>query len=141
MYLKQDIDGGAFQPVRFFLCMLAQRRMLADGERDMCSTDPILLNTCIDAAPGVQKGLMFTTGQGISDRFVHFTGTLADINEAVGLLTYVPDENFNSHQHAELLTVSIWQIKSSEAKVRFRGHPTSISIIARAFLGPSARCR
>lgn len=84
---------------------------------------------------------MFTTGQGVSDRFVYFTGTLADINEAVGLLTYVPDENFNSHQHAELLTVSIWQIESSEAKVRFHGHRTSTSSISLAFLGPLARCR
>lgn len=56
----------------------------------------------------------------MSDRFVSFAGTLADVNAAVGLLTYVPDENFNSGQHEELITVTIWQKESTEAKVRFR---------------------
>lgn len=56
----------------------------------------------------------------MSDRFLSFVGTLADINAAIGLLNYVPDEDFNSGQHAELITVAIWQTESTEAKVRFR---------------------
>lgn len=64
------------------------------------------------------QGLLFSTGHGASDRFVSFTGTLADINAAIGLLKYVPDEDFNSRQHAELLTVAIWQIESNETKVQ-----------------------
>lgn len=55
----------------------------------------------------------------MSDRFMSFTGTLSDVNAAVGLLNYVPDENFNSGQHAELITVAIQQTESTEAKVRF----------------------
>lgn len=46
-----------------------------------------------------------------------FTGTLTNINAAVGRLTYQPDENFNTRQHAELLTVAVSQAASSEAKV------------------------
>lgn len=53
----------------------------------------------------------------MSDRFVSFTGTLADANAAVGLINYVPDENFNSGQHAELITVAIRQTESTEAQV------------------------
>lgn len=56
----------------------------------------------------------------MSDRFVSFAGTLADVNAAVSLIHYVPDENFNSGQHAELIKVAIWQTESTEAKVRVR---------------------
>lgn len=54
----------------------------------------------------------------MSDRFVSFTGTLPDVNAAIGLLNYVPDENFNSGQYAELITVAVRQTESTEAKVR-----------------------
>lgn len=60
---------------------------------------------------------MFSHGNGFADRVVIFTGNLSDINAAVGLLTYTPDLNFNSMQHVELLTIAIWQMASSEAKV------------------------
>lgn len=56
----------------------------------------------------------------MSDRFVSFVGTLADVNAAVGLINYVPDENFNNGQHQELITVAVWQTESTEAKVRVR---------------------
>ena len=56
----------------------------------------------------------------MSDRFVSFAGILADANAAIGLIKYAPDENFNSAQHAELITVAIWQTESTEAKVRVR---------------------
>lgn len=54
----------------------------------------------------------------MSDRFLAFTGTLPDINTAVGLLMYAPDEHYNSRQYLERLTVAIQQAESSEAKVR-----------------------
>lgn len=47
-----------------------------------------------------------------------FIGTLVDINMAIDALTFEPNDHFNSRQHAEVLTVSIWQIGSEEAKVR-----------------------
>lgn len=73
----------------------------------------------IRTAPTLRKkGLLFRAGQGASDRFASFTGTLADVNAAVALIKYMPDENFNSRQHAELLTVAIWQADSNEVKVR-----------------------
>ena len=49
-----------------------------------------------------------------------FTGTLTNINTAVGRLTYKPDEDFNTRQHAELLTVAVSQAASSEAKVSLK---------------------
>ena len=61
---------------------------------------------------------MFSIGSGLTDRYVSFTGTLADINTAVGALTFIPDANFNSRQHAEVLTAGVWQVASEEAKVR-----------------------
>lgn len=65
------------------------------------------------------KGLLFSAGQGVSDRFMAFTGVLTDINAAVGLLTYDSDEGFNSGQHVEVLTVAIQQMASTETKVRY----------------------
>lgn len=52
-----------------------------------------------------------------------FTGTLTNINAAVGILTYKPDEDFNTRQHAELLTVTVYQSASSEAKVSLSDGP------------------
>lgn len=61
---------------------------------------------------------MFKNGTGISDRFVAFIGTLVDINIAIDALAFEPNANFNSRQHVEILTVSIRQTGSEEAKVR-----------------------
>ncbi|CAM9734048.1 unnamed protein product [Scytosiphon promiscuus] len=82
----------------------------------------LLFDVWLEAVAGClslngSTGLLLKTGRGLADRFVAFTGRLADINAAVDLLTYVPDQDFNSGQHAEILTVGIWQTGSTEAKV------------------------
>lgn len=91
--------------------------------------------------PTYEKGLLFNAGRGVADRFLSFTGRLADVNAAVDLLTYVPDQDFNSGQHTELLTVTMWQTGSTEAKVRVRegcsGYTHSTSI-GRGIIVPSA---
>lgn len=57
-----------------------------------------------------------------------FTGNLSSINAAVGRLAYMPHMNFNSVQHVELLTVAIWQVASSEPKVRAVAHMRSLCL-------------
>lgn len=64
------------------------------------------------------KGLTIRHGQGFADRFVVFEGNMSAVNAAIGLLTYIPSRDFNSVQHVELLTITVWQIASTEAKVR-----------------------
>eukprot|EP00903_Cladosiphon_okamuranus_P015261 g14103.t1 len=80
------------------------------------------------AKSDTKQGLSFKTGRGVSDRSLYFTGTLADVNAAVGVINYVPDENFNSGQHAELVTVAIWQTESTEAKA-VEGGPDGVGLL------------
>ena len=44
---------------------------------------------------GTTTGLTFTVGDGLSDSFMTFSGTIANINVALNGLTYVPSANYN----------------------------------------------
>ncbi|CAM9173657.1 unnamed protein product [Ascophyllum nodosum] len=93
-----------------------------DADVSRPGNERILFNIWLEVTSGRlslngSMGLMFSIGSGLTDRYVSFTGTLADINTAVGALTFIPDANFNSRQHAEVLTAGVWQVASEEAKV------------------------
>ena len=42
------------------------------------------------------SGLQFSRGNGVLDKFMEFTGPLADVNRALFDLVYQPDENYNT---------------------------------------------
>lgn len=47
-----------------------------------------------DLTLGAVAGLSFSTGDGVTDTTMVFTGTLADINAALATITYTPNANF-----------------------------------------------
>ena len=59
------------------------------------------------------SGLNFSTGDGVSDPAMQFTGSLADLNKALQNLSYVGDEDFNSNHHAEFLKVYVNDLGST----------------------------
>lgn len=76
---------------------------------------PTILGTLIVC---MHQGLEFEHGQGCADRFMVVNGNLGDINSAISTLKYIPDQDFNTLQHREMLTIAIYQAGSMEAKVR-----------------------
>ncbi|CAM9823651.1 unnamed protein product, partial [Hapterophycus canaliculatus] len=83
-----------------------------DADVSRPGDEGILFDVWLEAISGrlslnASTGLLFNIGRGVADRFVSFTGQLKDVNAAVDLLTYVPDQDFNSDQHAELFSVAM----------------------------------
>ncbi|EQC42553.1 hypothetical protein SDRG_00283 [Saprolegnia diclina VS20] len=58
------------------------------------------------------SNLSFARGSGRKDAMMHFTGSLQDVNRALAVLVYTPDDDFNSLQHAESLDVVVENVAS-----------------------------
>lgn len=51
--------------------------------------------------------LQFLEGEGVRDQVVRFQGHLQDVNAALFELTYKPDRDFNTQQHAEQIDIRV----------------------------------
>ncbi|KAF0687227.1 Aste57867_20989 [Aphanomyces stellatus] len=61
---------------------------------------------------GSTTNLIFLIGTGTADSMIQIQGNVTDINNAISAIQYVPDEEYNSLQHVEILDVTVKDIKN-----------------------------